>query len=343
VLPDKRLLDRLAWMVETFSRQPACSIPQATATRNPMGATYEFFKNPRVDPEGIVASCLPATLANLRGCSRVLAIQDSSEANFDSLTDTTGLGYTDGHATRGLKFHSTLAVDADGLVAGLLTQQVWARPFEAKGRAAKRRPRDTQDKESFRWQGHAQAAREAIDPEVVVVHVADREGDVYDFFATARPANTHLLVRVAQAQRIVVHGPEGDEGHLAEVVAAQPVLGQHAIAVPRADDRPARPACLSLRVARVAIQPPQHAKRRGQLPAVPAWVIEAKEEQAPAGVKAVHWRLVTTERLRRRAVGVGDGGSAGQRDSGVQSGGGADHEADLPGANPVGRPGQPGI
>lgn len=295
VLPDKRLRERLAWMIDTFSQQPTRTIPEATATRNPMEATYEFFKNPRVGPENIVASCLPTTLAHLRGCRRVLAIQDSSEANFDSLTDTTGLGYTDGHATRGLKFHSTLAVGDDGLVAGLLTQQVWVRPFEAKGRAAKRRQRDTADKESFRWQDHAQAARSAVGADVVLIHVADREGDVYDFFAAARPANTHLLVRVAQAQRIVVHGPDGQTGHLSEVVAARPVLGQHTIEVPRADDRPARQACLSLRVARVEIQPPKHAKQRSQLPAVPAWVIEAKEEPVAAGVKAVHWRLVTTE------------------------------------------------
>lgn len=295
VLPDRRLLDRLAWMVLTFTQQPACTIPQATSSRNSMDATYDFFKNRRVCPENIVASCLPDTRTNLQGCCRVLAIQDASEGNFDTLSQTTGLGYTDGHATRGLKFHSTLAVRSDGLVAGLLTQQVWTRPFEAKGRAAKRRQRDAEDKESFRWQDHAQAARQAVPAEVVLIHVADREGDIYDWLAAPRPANTHLLVRVAQAQRVVVYGPLGQRGHLAEVVAEQALLGQQVITVPRADDRPQRQANLSLRVAKVEIQPPKHAKGRRQMPGVEAWIVEAREEQPPAGSTAVHWRLVTTE------------------------------------------------
>jgi hypothetical protein len=296
-LPDKRLRDRLGVMLDCFSARPDCTIPEATSGRNDMDAAYDFFKNQRVCPGATVFCCLGYTLANLQGCGRVLAIQDSSDLNYSALGDTDGLGYTDGHDTRGLKLHSTLAVRSDGLVAGLLTQQIWSRPFSQKGRAARRRLRAAEDKESYRWQDHARAARAAIPAFVTVVHVADREGDVYDWFAAPRPANTQLLVRVAQPQRIVAHGKDGAEAKLAEVVAARPALGKHLVAVPRADDRPARQAELTVRVAAVDVQPPRNAKQRSKLPAVPVWVIEAREEQPPAGAEAIHWRLLSTEAI----------------------------------------------
>ena len=76
-------------------------------------------------------------------------------------------------------------------------------------------------------------------------------------------------------------GPEGAEGKLAAVVRAQGPLGTHAVEVPRADDRPARRAVLTLRVAAVQVPPPKNAPRRAQLPAVPVWVVEAVEERPP--------------------------------------------------------------
>lgn len=134
-LPDKRLQDRLAAMLACFSARPDCTIPEATSNRNDMDATYGFFQNTRVCPDGVVTTCLSSTLANLEGCCRILSLQDSSDLNYSALDDTAGLGYTDGHDTRGLKLHSTLAIRADdGLVAGLLTQQIWSRPFTQKGR-----------------------------------------------------------------------------------------------------------------------------------------------------------------------------------------------------------------
>jgi hypothetical protein len=294
-LPDSRLRQRLELMLQAFGEQPQRSIPQVTGNRNDMDAAYEFFKNQRVCPAAIVASCLGDTLQRLGGCQRLLAIQDTSDLNYSGLEHTPGLGYTDGPGGRGLKLHSTLAVRADGLPLGLLTQQLWARDPQHQGRVQDRRRRDAQDKESFRWHDHARAARQVLPPGATVIHIADREGDIYQWLAADRPANTHLLVRVAQAHRVVVHGPDGREGYLADVVRAAPVLGRHALRVPRADDKPARQAVLTVRVAALQVQPPRHAKQRRRLRPVPVWGIEAWEEHPPPGSRALCWRLVTTE------------------------------------------------
>lgn len=294
-LPDARLSSRLQRLLDQFTAQPHCSIPHATNNRNDMDTAYLFFANRRVCPGAILADCLPQTVARLDGCPRVLALQDTSDFNFAPLKETVGLGYTDGSSTRGLLLHSTLAVRPDGLPLGLLTQQLWTRDPALKGHTKDRRKRAADDKESFRWLDHARAARDALPQGVTVIHIADREGDIYDWLAAPRPATAQLLIRVAQAHRVVVHGPDGQRGKLSEVVRAQVPLGTHVLEVPRADDRPARQAVLTLRVAAVQVQPPKHAKQRTQLRPVPAWVIEAFQENPPPGEKALCWRLLSTE------------------------------------------------
>lgn len=298
VLPDRRLRNRLGQLVEQFVSQPEASIPQATAQRNAMDAAYQFFGNRRVDVEAIVATSLQYTLDNLQDCSRILAIQDTTDVNYDSLSKTAGLGYTDGHNTQGFKLHSTLAVSCQGEVAGLLTQQIWNRPFAQKGKAAQRRQRQANDKESYRWQDHAAAARSQLRAEATVIHIADREGDIYQWFAQRRPENTHLLVRLGQPTRVVVTDELGQTASVAEAVGSQEVWGQHTICVPRKDDKPCREATLSLRLACVQLQPPRNETQRAGKPLVPVWIIEALEENPPKGHKAVHWRLMTTEAIQ---------------------------------------------
>jgi hypothetical protein len=176
----------------------------------------------------------------------------------------------------------------------LLTQQIWTRDPKDKGRNHARHRRAIADKESYRWIDHAQAARQVLPPEVEVLCMADRDGDIYEWFAAPRPNNTHLLVRVAQVDRIVVTGPAGPERKLGEVVAAQESLGTYELTVPRADDKPQRVALMAVRVASVRMVAPRHAKKRKQLPAVNVWVIEARELNPPT-TEALCWRLVTTQ------------------------------------------------
>lgn len=297
-LPDKRLRTRLNQLVGQLASQPEAPIPQATGGRNAMDAAYQFFDNRRVSPEAIVATSVGYTLGNLHESQRILAIQDTTDINYHRLQHTRGLGYTDGHNTRGIKLHSTLAVCSTGEVAGLLTGQIWNRPFAHKGKAAHRRGRAAQDKESYRWQDHAAAARTLLPAEATVIPIADREADIYEWFAAQRPAHTHLLVRVGQPRRVMTRDEQGRTASLAEAVGRQAVWGQHSINVPRKDDRPARSGTLTIRVAAVQLPPPHNAKQRSSRPLIPIRIIEAREESPPEGSEPVHWRLATTEPIQ---------------------------------------------
>lgn len=295
VIPDQRLRNRLETVIETFANRPNVSIPEATQDRNAMDATYNLFHNPKVNPDGIVATNLDYTLKNLKDASRVLVIQDTTDLNFSGLKNTQGLGHTDSSKSLGLKLHSSLAVLPSGQVAGLLTQQFWTRPLKIKGRTKDRRKREDKDKESYRWQDHHTRARLLLPAGVRMIAMSDREGDIYNWFAQPRDENTDLLVRVGQTTRTVASCEDNSTGTLLQMIESQESKGEHVITVPRADGRPERTAVLEVRFCPMKLQPPRHAKKRSQLREVQVWVVEGREKNPPTGQKPIRWLLVTTE------------------------------------------------
>ena len=127
----------------------------------------------------------------------VLAIQDSSELEYGGRqARKRGFGPVGrGWGTSGLLLHSVLAVDeADGGLLGLVAMDVWNR---VGGRPAHRRKRTTAKKESQRWIDGMLAASDVLRTARSITVVADRESDIYEEVAR-RPANVHLLTRVAQ-------------------------------------------------------------------------------------------------------------------------------------------------
>ncbi|WP_020470042.1 transposase DNA-binding-containing protein [Zavarzinella formosa] len=68
VLPDARLRRRLGIMPDQFTAQPDRSIPLASEGCNDMDAAYQFLVNPRVDPDSILVTRRPETVACLGGC-----------------------------------------------------------------------------------------------------------------------------------------------------------------------------------------------------------------------------------------------------------------------------------
>src|SRR5262245_27539205 len=312
-LPDVRLVDRLEYMVDQFSDQYGRSIPQACADHNDMDAAYDFFANGRVSPLAILHHQRPATLELCRQQTRLLVAQDASESNYSDHPACKGLGYLDGADCLGLKFHSALAISPAGVPLGLLTQQIWIRHPARRGQTRDRRSRAATQKESYRWQDHLAAIDRLVPKEVQeLVVIADREGDIYNYLAAPRSPRCHLLVRLAQAHRLVVEAlPDGQAQQtgkpepLLGVLARQPWLGRHSITVPRGDDGPSRKAVLHLRLAAVKVLPPRNAKGRAKLKPVQAWVIEAVELAPPGGLKPICWRLVSTKAVSSLQEAIG--------------------------------------
>lgn len=308
-LGDRRLTRRLVKIVGAEAAHPGASHAQAAGgDAHQLKACYRFLNN--AAPEMSVASVLQThrrqTLRRMKPHATVLVVQDTTDLNFSSRPHCTGLGQTianqTGAKTRGLKLHSSLAVEAEsGLPLGVLSLHGYA-PTPAKGKDPHR---PIEEKESHRWlesyrEAHAMAA---LLPGTRIVSVADREADLFELFDFRRRLpgpKADLLVR-AKCDR---HLAESD-ATLFPTLAAAPLAQTLKIAVPRQREHlgkpsdPGRPALaardarVEVRYQEVSLSAPATPNLRHR-PALRLWAVYVEEKNPPADATAVRWLLLTT-------------------------------------------------
>jgi len=284
---DVRLNKRLVTLLAQLTAQPTQSLPQACGTWAATKAAYRFMDSAKVTPQGIRDAHHHAVLERGRRLERTLLLQDTTDLDFTHHPQTKGLGPLGATAAQGLKVHSGLLVSDTGVPLGLLTQSVWARSADDKGKSRDWRKRPIEDKESRKWLVCLDALKRELPPNRRCVVIGDREADLYPLFAAARSENTDLLVRAAYNRRI-----DAESHTLTAALAAAPVVGTRTLSLRSRDGRPAREAVLEVRFTTVTLVPPAYYK--GKYPAVTLCVIEARETSPPLGENALHWRLLTT-------------------------------------------------
>lgn len=296
--PDERLNSRLEIILTTLATKPTESIPQAAGSWGQAKAVYRFLSNPRLDVDDILQPLVDTTLDSLRALPTVLAVQDTSSANYASLVKTTGLGpLNDSARARGLHVHSTLAVRPDGVAIGLLHQRIWSRPSGARS-APQRRERPIADKESHKWLEGIEAAEAAIEhlpaaQRPRLIHVMDREGDVHEVLERIAASPHGAVIRSAQNRHVA--GPR----HAHDAVAAAPVVATVRLDIPAGHGVKARCVQVELRSLTVAITP-DRSKHPHRQPTT--WtLVEVREVPVPAASAPIHWLLWTTEPARSRA------------------------------------------
>jgi hypothetical protein len=226
----------------------------------------------------------------MRGEPIILAVQDTTFIDYAGHRATEGLGPMNDKNGWGLLCHGTLAFTPEGLPLGVLGLRLWARDPKRRGLKATRRQRAIEDKESYKWLDSVQAVarlREQL-PGTRLVSVADREGDVYEFFAQAQAYGVDLLVRAAWDRRV-----EDPQGYVWATLAKAPLLAQQRLQLPRSPGRAPRVAKLSLRAGPITLRPP-HNTTDATLQPISLWALWACERRPPAGVKAIEWMLLTT-------------------------------------------------
>lgn len=244
-----------------------------------------FLANKKVTLAALLAGWSERT-ALAAANRRVLAIQDTSEINFNTTpTRRRGLGEIGKGAGRGVLLHAMLALDADSdACLGLVAGEVWTRPGRITVSHAQR---PIEERESWRWLSTPEQAKTALAAAASVTVIDDREGDIYDKWASVAAQNFDLLTR-SMHDRALAEG-----GGLYAAVAALPIADLAIVDLMARADRPARRAEVSLRFGRVTIKRPQGSAR--SLPdRLELTVIEVVEPAPPAGVEPLHWRLLTT-------------------------------------------------
>lgn len=308
-LGDHRRRQRWATIVSQLAAEPAASVAMACGGDwAAIHGLYRFWENEHLAVEDLVASVGQATAQRVAHHQQLVVVHDTTAIRVHADQRCPAVGPLNNPEIRGLWLHSSLAVSLAGLPLGVLDQQVWSRPREGPSRKVERFVTPLEGKESAKWVVGMQAVRTRLHPATRVIHVADREADVYECYQVLAALGDDFVIRVAQAQRRVLEASQ----HLAQAALEAPRLGTLSVTVQRADDRPARTTTVQLQAAPVTLQPPGYqsyaAARRRWWAAHPAvrplvpqplqpvrvWLVEVTEPDPPADVAPLHWRLVTS-------------------------------------------------
>lgn len=288
-LGDVRRTRRLIRVVEDIAGQPTASVPQASRDAAALQGMYGFWSNCRVDAKAIIAAHAQKTIERMAGETTVLAIQDTTELDYSHHRSTRGLGGISKAGARGLKVHSVLATSAEGVPLGVLHQQVWSRP--ATRRSEEQRRVLIEQKESRRWLTSLEVTGQLVPSTIRVITVADREGDIYELFAQARPANSEFLIRAAQNRNTKAAPSDVEMQPLLSAVRSTAWLGEQSLALQRTPRRAARNVRLSLRYTRLWLQPPEPLRH---LAPIAVTALLAEELYPLPKEPPVRWLLLTT-------------------------------------------------
>ena len=288
---DSRLRRRLCALARAFQLQPRAPIPQACAGAAAARAAYRFFD--KVKMQSILEPHYVATMNRAaEECGYVLAVNDTTGLNFTAHPATEGLGplKNENSKAQGLWMHCTLLFTTQGTALGLIDVQLWAR--QGVGKATQRHDLPIEKKESVKWLKSFDAAarlQRQVGCGVTVVHVGDRESDIYEYFAHVlrSPDGAQALVRADSQERKLNESQNKVRDHLLGL----PVQGQRLVEIPRHKNRAARQVELQIRFDTVELQPPQRHRSVGS---IRLSVIYVNEVNAPAGVEPIEWMLWST-------------------------------------------------
>jgi len=292
-LEDQRLNKRFAKVLAALGSHPQLSIPAACGGWNETIGAYRFFDNQKATFEKILTPHREATLERMKACPVVLLAQDTTEDDEIICLGPKGLGTLKAQEKRERRLHPTVAFTPSRICLGVVKAAYWTR--EPPSPRAQRRYKGVDEKESRHWLESYQdsCALQGQLPNTLLVNLADREGDIYEWFAEyddfAPDTRAQWIVRAAQDRCLL--DTESGVNHLWEAAAHAPVLGYTQVNVKPRPDRAARLARLTLRSATVTLKPPARVGYR--LPALTIHVVLAREEASPPGVEALEWLLLT--------------------------------------------------
>ena len=296
-LGDKRLNERSVRIMEALAANPEASVNSACGEWCDTMAAYRFFKNPSVDPDGILEPHVDATKRRMAEHPVVLIAQDTTELDF-TLHPPDDAGCLNTPNRFGFYDHTHLAITPDRLCLGVVGSEQFSRTPEDLGKSQERRNLPIEEKESFRWlAGYRLASDLARDcPDTQVVSVADSEADIYDIFVEAEkhPTPADFLIRAKAERSTPERDPDAGGAAYCKVldeVSASKLRGRQTLKLPRTPKRAARKATLEIRAIRVTVKPP-HA--RSHLPKVTFNVVLVEEVDGPRDGTDVSWLLMTS-------------------------------------------------
>ena len=255
---------------------------------------YRFLGNERTS-EGVIIQNMRDRCAHSVKGRVVLSIQDSSDINLynhkNRIKADDSIGRTNS-PDKGLGFliHPSLAVDACNCFPyGFSEVRIWNRSLEKQTKHDRRyNALSTDQKESYKWIESSNQTKASLSEAAMVIIVQDREGDIYEQFATIPDQRTHLLIRSKTNRRL------GGSVKLSDKLSDCPLQGTYSmdIAGDKRKNQIKRKATFEVRFTETEVKRPKGADQQ-IAENVKLYVVEAKEI-AHKVKQPVCWRLLTT-------------------------------------------------
>jgi hypothetical protein len=224
----------------------------------------------------------------------LLVIQDSTSFNLNShyyrLKKESGVGTIEDNFTLGFFLHASLVMDSFTETAlGYSDVQLWHRKYEDPYRAAKIRYLPIEQKESYKWIAAAERSKQRLKQAASITFIEDRDGDIYEQFATVPDNRTHLIIRSCKQRKLT------DGGRLFDSLQEHKMAGTYQIKITRdrRSKKVERTALLQVRFKKAIITKPAEHYKKDIAASVALYAVEAREVDY-AGKDKVFWRLLTT-------------------------------------------------
>lgn len=304
--PDQRLGARLGKILTDLGRRIGATLPTACQDWAATKAAYRFFDNPRVDESMILAGHFAATRARIAAArGPILILHDTTEFSFqrerpDAIGKTRVLPSmrigVPAFTKCGLLMHSSLAVTAAGKPLGLSAVKFWTRKkfkgtnaLQGRGAGGGKHSVNLaripiERKESVRWIENLRQSTPENDSDRVV-HVGDRESDIFELFCAAEETNTHFLVRTC-VDRVAGAGKTTISG----LMEHEPIRGRHVVEV-FDHRRRLKKVKVDIRFRRMIVHPPIGKHER--YPFLALTVLHVQERGTPVGREPLCWKLLT--------------------------------------------------
>lgn len=300
---DKRLGDRFKKIVKALACGSGQSIPEVCEDWALTKSVYRFLSNERVEEAEILAGHFQKTQGRILECEGpVLVLHDTTEFSY-SREHPERLGYTRKLPTServraafseqvkacGILMHASLAITPEGLPLGLSSIRFWTRQVFKNTELMKRKINPTrvpiEEKESIKWIENLRMSTDILQKNPSkLVHVGDRESDIYEFFCECERLGSHFLIR-SRVNRLA------NEATLAEEIVRQEESFNHSI---RFVDRNGNEqvADLQVKVTPAELHPPI-GKQAKYPESLKVMVVSAIEQEKPEARERIRWTLVT--------------------------------------------------
>ncbi|WP_444943050.1 IS4 family transposase [Microbulbifer sp. ZKSA006] len=290
VMADARLNKRLSNILGSLSSDPKSSIPCASKTWAETFSVYHFIENDKVNFDSIMSGHKAATLERIKAQPVVLIPQDTTFLNFATDLESKEMGTLRRKEANQQLLHTSIAITPSRDNLGVVEGSMWQRDKESSAKS--RHTKLIKDKESRRWLDHYESACQLQErcPETTIVSIADREGDIHEWFQLAEDQSeqrrANYIVRAKANRTLEIDGEE--TALLWDHMNDQKPVGQYRVDIPRRNGEPERKAKVSVSTTEIRLLGKGKSKRPLSL-----YSVLAKELNPPEGEKGIEWILLT--------------------------------------------------